>query len=72
METIIKKAVMIFFENYHFKIEKQLVIGTINEKKAIKAVKEYINTKCDVKNTYILKNVKLNEIDFDLCYAITI
>ena len=71
METTIEKAVMVTFENYYSKMQKQLVIGTIDEKKAIKAVKEdQCNRKCDVKKCVVLKNVKTNEIDFDLDYAI--
>lgn len=70
MKNLIKKAVMVSFENYYSRMQNQLVIGTISKKKAIAAVKEACNRKCDVKKCVVLKNVDAAEIDFDLDYAI--
>ena len=73
MATLIKKAVMVSFENYYSKLQDQLVVGTISEKKAIAAVKEdQRNRKCDIKKCVVLKNIDADEIDFDLDYAITL
>ena len=70
MKTI-KKAVMVTFENYYFRLQNQLVIGTINENRAIKAVKrDQIGRKCDIKKCVVLKNVNASDIDFDLDFAI--
>lgn len=73
METTIKKAVMVTFNNYYSKMQNQLVIGTVSEKKAIAAVKEdQCNRKCDIIKCVVFKNVMASEIDFDLNYAITL
>ena len=71
METIIKKAVMVTFENYYSREQRQLVTGTIDTTRAIKAVKdEQCGRKFDVKKTEVLKNVKISDIEFDMDYAI--
>ena len=70
-ETIIKKAVMVTFENYYSREQKQLVTGTVSTTRAIKAVKdEQCERKCDVKKTEVLKNIKVSDIRFDMDYAI--
>ncbi len=70
MKTLIKKAVLVSFENYYSKLQDQLVVGTIDRNKAIKAVKEdQLNRKCDVRKCIIFKN---EEIDFDMDFAIVL
>lgn len=65
----IKKAVLVSFENYYSKIENRLVLGTIDVKKAINAVKkEQGNFRFVLKNYTILKNFDAS--DYDLDYAI--
>ena len=72
MKTI-KKAVMVRFENYYSRIERQLVIGTIDRGKAIRSVKDFqCNRKVEVKECIILKDVNPCEIDFDIDYAINL
>lgn len=71
MENLIKKAVMVSFENYYCRIQNQLVVGTSSVNRAIKAVKEdQCSRKCDVKNCTVLKNA--NAADYDLDFAINL
>jgi hypothetical protein len=53
-----RKSVLVTFENYYCRIEKVLVIGTVNCKKAIKVVKEsQIGRKCEIKNAEVGLNL---------------
>lgn len=73
MKTLIKKAVLVGFENYYSRLQYQLVIGTISKKRAIEAVrKDQGSRKCDVKSCIIYKNIDASGIIFDLDYALTV
>jgi len=72
MKKIIKKSVMVTFENYYCKLQSQLVLDTVSEKRAIKTVKAFQGKRqCVIKCCKVLRNIKVDDLNYDLDYAIS-
>ncbi len=70
MKKIIKKAMMVTFKNYYCKLQNQLVLDTVSEKRAIETVKaDQGKRQCIIKSCKVLKNVNVEDINLD--YAIS-